>query len=255
MPRLLRLMQVERIRLLTLSGELDGALATMRGLGLWPVDDLLDTSEDWALRHSTTIIAVVRWLVLANRPRDALALLDPAQDYFIRGGQLLALAKLRAVRAAALWRRRERIQAVRSLLSAIRLLGDQPFRRFIIDEGETIRAVVQAALDADPGETGMDRKMRRRLSTINVNWARRFAISGSAAGRHSGPEPEDHGHSDQHRRYVELLSGGHSNKEIARLMGVSVNTVKYHLKALYRDLGVDNRIRAVQAAREIGLLD
>jgi LuxR family maltose regulon positive regulatory protein len=45
-----------------------------------------------------------------------------------------------------------------------------------------------------------------------------------------------------------------SNAEIARSMHISVNTVKTHLKALYRKLDVDRRRDAVVRARQLELL-
>jgi len=45
-----------------------------------------------------------------------------------------------------------------------------------------------------------------------------------------------------------------SNVEIARTMNLSVNTVKTHLKALYRKLGVERRRDAVVRARQLELL-
>ena len=37
-------------------------------------------------------------------------------------------------------------------------------------------------------------------------------------------------------------------------MTVSENTVKFHLKNIYAKLAVDNRLRAIAAARERGLI-
>ena len=37
-------------------------------------------------------------------------------------------------------------------------------------------------------------------------------------------------------------------------MGVTVDTVKYHLKKIFHDLRAENRTRAVQRARDLGLL-
>jgi LuxR family maltose regulon positive regulatory protein len=45
-----------------------------------------------------------------------------------------------------------------------------------------------------------------------------------------------------------------SLEEIAEAHVVSVNTVKTHLKAVYRKLGVNDRRSAVDRARELGLL-
>ena len=45
-----------------------------------------------------------------------------------------------------------------------------------------------------------------------------------------------------------------SNQEIASELFVSVNTVKTHLKAIYRKLDVADRREAVRRARELELL-
>lgn len=49
------------------------------------------------------------------------------------------------------------------------------------------------------------------------------------------------------------LHRGRSNKAIGRLLGLSENTVKFHLKQIYRKLGVDSRIAALAAAQRLAL--
>ncbi len=51
-----------------------------------------------------------------------------------------------------------------------------------------------------------------------------------------------------------LLASGRSNKELARALGISPNTVKTHVARLYEKLGVDRRIRAVEEARALALI-
>jgi DNA-binding NarL/FixJ family response regulator len=53
---------------------------------------------------------------------------------------------------------------------------------------------------------------------------------------------------------LHALAAGQSNKEIARTLGVSPNTVKTHLARLYDKLGAVRRTDAVARARELGLL-
>src|SRR3546814_13730911 len=50
------------------------------------------------------------------------------------------------------------------------------------------------------------------------------------------------------------LSQGHSNKEIARLIGMSPDTVKYRLKSVFRKIGVSKRRDAVRISNERGLI-
>ncbi len=53
---------------------------------------------------------------------------------------------------------------------------------------------------------------------------------------------------------LELLASGQSNKELARALGISPNTVKTHVARLYDKLEVQNRIVAIEKARELALI-
>ena len=248
MPRLARLMLVERVRALTLSNETSEASKEMRKIGISSENlDVRQTEHNWGLRHGTTNVAIARWLVRSRRSKQALEFIELAEDFAIRGGQLLSLAKLRVIRANANWRQNYRRDATSALLSAIRLLGNQPFRRFILDEGMELQPVVQATLDGYHVSVPITPQQRRRLAEIMHFWS---------AGRHGpGIHRAKQERGRIHRQYLGLLALGYSNKEISRTMGVSENTVKFHLKQLFRELHVNNRTRAVHRARELNLLD
>jgi DNA-binding CsgD family transcriptional regulator len=55
-------------------------------------------------------------------------------------------------------------------------------------------------------------------------------------------------------RVLAELAAGFSNKEIARRLDVSPNTVKTHVARLYEKLGATRRTDAVRRARELGLV-
>jgi DNA-binding NarL/FixJ family response regulator len=58
--------------------------------------------------------------------------------------------------------------------------------------------------------------------------------------------------SARQREVLARLALGHSNKEIARELGMSEATVKVHLTAIFRVLNVANRAQAVHVVRERG---
>jgi two-component system response regulator DevR len=53
---------------------------------------------------------------------------------------------------------------------------------------------------------------------------------------------------------VRLVGEGHSNRELARMLWVTEQTVKFHLTNIYRKLGVSNRTEASRWAQGQGLL-
>lgn len=50
---------------------------------------------------------------------------------------------------------------------------------------------------------------------------------------------------ERERALLTALAHGRTNKELADLLGISVNTVKFHLRNLFEKLGVGNRAQAV----------
>jgi DNA-binding NarL/FixJ family response regulator len=53
---------------------------------------------------------------------------------------------------------------------------------------------------------------------------------------------------------LRLVGEGHSNRELARMLWVTEQTVKFHLTNIYRKLGVSNRTEAGRWAQAHGLL-
>jgi DNA-binding NarL/FixJ family response regulator len=60
--------------------------------------------------------------------------------------------------------------------------------------------------------------------------------------------------SDRELQVLGLVAQGHSNREIAEQLHLSINTVECHAKSIYRKLAVRSRAAAVHTARTHGLL-
>ena len=69
---------------------------------------------------------------------------------------------------------------------------------------------------------------------------------------HEGPPPTL---SDSEQRVLELMAQGLSNTGIASRLFVSVNTVKTHVRSIFRKLGVNNRSMAVTYSFAAGIVD
>jgi DNA-binding CsgD family transcriptional regulator len=62
------------------------------------------------------------------------------------------------------------------------------------------------------------------------------------------------GISERELQVLKELAAGHSNKQIARNLDVSPNTVKTHVARLFEKLGASRRTEAIRRARELGLV-
>lgn len=66
-------------------------------------------------------------------------------------------------------------------------------------------------------------------------------------------EQEDESFSPRELEVLQLLKSELNGPDIARRLIVSLNTVRYHTKNIYRKLGANSRLEAIQRATELGL--
>src|SRR5262249_22616243 len=70
----------------------------------------------------------------------------------------------------------------------------------------------------------------------------------------SAAEPWEGPLTDRELGILRLLAGTASQRQLAEALFVSPNTLKTHLRAIYRKLGVGSRAEAVVRARDLGLI-
>jgi len=100
-------------------------------------------------------------------------------------------------------------------------------------KGSSPEALVAAVRSVSMGRRVIDPALAGRVVELE-------AAPGSLTGRQ--------------REVLRLLAEGCTNREIARALDVSDDTVKFHLKNLFERLGVDNRTEAVVMASRLGHL-
>lgn len=69
-----------------------------------------------------------------------------------------------------------------------------------------------------------------------------------------GPRRRPAALSHREREVLRLVAGGRSNKQIARELGITERTVKFHVTSILNKLGAENRAQAVAVAARRGLL-
>jgi DNA-binding NarL/FixJ family response regulator len=98
----------------------------------------------------------------------------------------------------------------------------------------------------------------RQAFDHTIFFARTASTNGDAAGRIPALEPDRAEEllslTRREREILALVAEGHSNRELARRLWVTEQTVKFHLSNVYRKLNVANRTEASRWAHRHGLV-
>lgn len=128
-----------------------------------------------------------------------------------------------------------------------------PDARILVVSGSSEQAGIQAA--RVPGVSGF---VAKSAHPSEIEAAIRNCLNGV---RHFPEQPTQLAGADgkssltpRQRDVLDQLALGHSNKLIARELGVAENTVRVHVAAILDYLGVDNRLEAVLEAQRLGLV-
>ncbi len=204
-------------------------------------DDLLRRLEGgWesARPEAHRVALVARGHLHANRPKEALRLLEP-----VTAGpapDVVPAVDAWVVTALAHDRLRDDAEAIAALQRAVALAEEESVVRPFLLSGGRMRVLLERQRQVHPGQEAF---VRRLLTALGAD--------------PSGLEPRPllEPLTQRERSVLTLLPTMMSNGEIADELCVSVNTVKVHLKSLYRKLGVTSRRHAVARARELALVD
>ena len=184
-------------------------------------------------------VARARLALLEGDPRAMRAAVAPALEQ--EPGTLLSVrTEAWLLDALALDALSEHDEAARSLERALDLAEPAGLQRAIVMYGPTVRPLLN--------------RHRRRGTRHPVLVGEALETIERRGAHRRGPASLREPLSDREQAILRFLPTMMSNQEIAGELFVSVNTVKTHLKAIYRKLDAPGRREAVTRARESGLL-
>ncbi|HET9674993.1 MAG TPA: LuxR C-terminal-related transcriptional regulator [Gaiellaceae bacterium] len=208
-------------RVLAARGDFDDALGSLDG-----------SSEDALVR--------ARLLLARGAPAEALAELEAGADR-LGGDGLPARVEAGVLEAVARHELNDSAGADVAFRNALTLAAPNSYRRAFVDGGPTVRTLL-----VDQIRHGTDQRalvaeliaaLERRAGSVDLTQPQLL-------------EPL----SERERAVLRYLPTMMSNAEIASELFLSVNTVKTHLKSIYRKLGTTRRRDAVERARRLELL-
>jgi LuxR family transcriptional regulator, maltose regulon positive regulatory protein len=169
---------------------------------------------------------------------------DAARDLLDGAADAMTTRRLRVEHGLLSARARAKLdrgEALKLLDRTLRLAQPIGFLTTILDEGPDVYALLEAL----PTHAGLDRYVTALLDAAR----RQTAPPGDRVA-----QPLIEPLSDRELTALRYLASRLTYREIANELYISINTLKSHVKAIYRKLGASTREEAVQAARQIGLL-
>jgi LuxR family maltose regulon positive regulatory protein len=182
--------------------------------------------------------------IAEGKTAEALNLLKEWQQDAARNGRVRSLAEACSIEALAYHTDANLSAAAQSLSRALTLGHAKGFRRIFLDEGTRMATLLQALLPSLP----------RSLSLFASALLHSFPAEVTSHSATTSSMVQIEALSQQELRVLRLLVAGLSNADIARELVVSTNTVKTHVKSIYRKLTVNSREEARAVARELRLV-
>ncbi len=203
-----------------------------------------DERELPPLMREREALVEIRWLLAREKEVEALTILERLLNDAQQNGRMRAALEMQLLMVQA-YAARKQLQEARSLLQMVLAQASgEGFMRLFLDEGATLAALLRSLLPQQR-EPALQAYLQQLLQA--------FAQEGEQQETTVvGPLIEPL--SPQEQRVLRLLTNGHSNREIAAELIVSVNTVRTQVQSIYRKLNVNNRVAAGEAARHLRLL-
>lgn len=241
------LLLAEQVRVRLQCADYPGAEQLQRQLEHLAANARIDAEHPCqrAIAHYAALSRSRLLLGSGQAPQATILLAERVAEQESRGDWLTA-ARLRTLWSVALWNSGENAAARTAVQPFLQLAEKQNLKGTLLDAGETLQALLLHINETSAAskETGAG----------YVHAPERGSLS---AGKQLQSDNLDVNLdlSERELQILQLIADGQMNKEIARALAISTETVKWHIKNIYAKLKVNSRIQAMSRAREMKLLD
>jgi LuxR family maltose regulon positive regulatory protein len=197
------------------------------------------------LQKEREAFTLARFRIAERKTKEALHLLKQWYEDAVQNGRVRSQVEALCLEALAHHADANLSEAAKLLTKALTISQAKGFHRIFLDEGMRMAASLQATLPTLPNRT---------LNLFAATLLHSFSSDVTSHIPATSSMVQLEALSQQERRVLRLLSAGLSNADIARELVVSANTIKTHVKSIYRKLNVNSRNEAREVARELKLL-
>lgn len=234
-----------RAQLELAQGNVSAAIRWADSSGLSTEDDDLSYAREGEYLDLVRVrIAQARYDSATPLLQDVLRLLDRLLQDAEAKARMSSVLEILVLRALALEAQGNRTSALSTLERALLQASPEGYIRLFVDEGPPMLALLHQAHRRS--------RVPGYVATLLSAFGEQHVSDLPLPSAHPGPLAEPL--TEREREVLRLLLEGASNREIARRLIVSVNTVKRHIYNLCGKLGVQSRTQAIARARVLNLL-
>jgi LuxR family maltose regulon positive regulatory protein len=198
-------------------------------------------------------LVLARLLLMEERPAEALSLLDWVRPLFQKRRRVRALIQTLNLTALAQQSCGRPTLALEALDEALALAEPDGHVRTFLDEGPQMARLLYRAAGRGPSP-GYAGKLLALFPLSEATEATEATEAAEAPPSARAEEALIRPLSPRELEVLQLIAEGHSNREIANILVLSLSTVKVHTRSIYRKLDVNSRTQAVGRARSLDLL-
>ena len=240
---------LERVRLFCLEGRIAESLASLDHFDRLAADYPAPSPCAWSDIHRYSALSRAHVCLARGQPESAVSILKTLHREAMEANSFYFGLRVMTDLAAANLRAGENAGAATAIREVLNAGLRNGLYQTVLDQGPEIGMLLSKARD-DARRTGDSSDLVSYIDRLLEGYRARYQPQVRSASPPMLAEPL----SPREGEVLGLIAQGRSNKEIARLLAITPETVKTHVKNIFIKFNVEKRAHAVSRAQNLGLL-
>lgn len=210
----------------------------------WMEKKAPDEFEKIEFKHAFAGLVKARIYFFQEKYYSLITLLQALENVLVDKGRVMEMCEIYMLMALALYADNHKEEAFFYIGRIVKDCSQRGFVRLLADEGEPMYHMISDYIDScgitDENQLKYLKKVRKAAKNVALefpNYLKSFRF-------------EKYNLTRKEQEILNLLLDNRSNQEIADFLECSVNTVKFHLKNIFKKLEVDNRKDAIALVKK-----
>ncbi len=209
----------------------------------WLSSNAPDEFADFCMLDLYRYMVKIRCYIVNKRYMSAVAIAERLRPLLEAGNRQMDLCEMDLLLAVCYFRTNEKELAFLTLERVLRIAKRRGYYRLLADEGAALLPLLIAYIKAK-GKTPFLERLVESTRDLAANYPLYLKPVNKGGAVFSNLEIS----------ILKFLEQGKTNEELAKYFFISENTVKFHLKNIYKKLDVSTVYQAVWEARLLGII-